>query len=120
MKRKLMVLLAGTLIFVGLMNWAITFLGRHFSVQVTIQKDHELVTNGPYRWVRHPRYLGIVVCFVGISLGFASVGALTVAGLLLLTILWRIADEEALMAGSFPAEWRAYVRTSWRLIPWVY
>ena len=103
-----------------LMNWAVISLGRHFSIQVTIQKDHQLVTDGPYRLVRHPRYAGILICFFGIALVFASAVALVVAGLLLGTILWRIADEEALMARSFPADWPVYAQSTARLIPGIY
>jgi len=103
-----------------LMNWAVIFLGRHFSIQVTLQKDHQLIVDGPYRYVRHPRYAGILICFSGVALVFASAAALVVVGLLLGTILWRIADEEALMAKSFPVDWPIYVRSTARLIPWVY
>jgi protein-S-isoprenylcysteine O-methyltransferase Ste14 len=107
---------AGTFI----MNWSIVFLGRHFSVQVTLQRDHRLVTEGPYRYVRHPRYAGILFCFLGIALVFGSIGALVLEALLVLTLLWRVRDEEALMASAFPDEWPGYTRKTARLVPGIY
>lgn len=114
---------AGVLLYaagLSLMNWAIVHLGRHFSVQVTLQKDHELVTQGPYRFVRHPRYAGILLCFAGVALIFASAGALVLVAALLATLAWRVHDEEAMMADAFPAGWPDYARKTARLIPCVY
>ncbi len=105
--------------FVGV-NWAEATLGKQFSVQVTIQEDHKLITAGPYRLIRHPRYMGIILFSLGIALTFSSgVGMLLVA-LLLLVLLWRIYDEEALLRQTFGAEWDAYAKKSWHLIPYIY
>jgi len=103
-----------------LMHWAEAHLGRLFSVQVAIQEGHTLVTDGPYRLVRHPRYLGIIVFAAGLALVFRSWPALVLAVAIKLVLLWRIRDEEALMAGEFGDEWTAYARRSWRLVPGVY
>ena len=48
--------------------WAIITLGRFFTVDVTIEKDHELVERGPFRIVRHPSYTGVLLAFVGLAL----------------------------------------------------
>jgi protein-S-isoprenylcysteine O-methyltransferase Ste14 len=103
-----------------IINWSVIFLGRYFSVQVTLQKDHRLVSEGPYRFVHHPRYAGILICFLGVALLFASAAALFLVALLFLTLLWRVRDEEALMASAFPDDWPTYVRKTSRLIPGVY
>jgi protein-S-isoprenylcysteine O-methyltransferase Ste14 len=102
------------------MLWALAVLGKQFSLEVTIQEGHELVTAGPYRYIRHPRYLGILVFMLGFALVFRS--WLTVAAVLGLTLLllWRIHDEEGLLRREFGAEWEAYARRSWRLVPFVY
>jgi protein-S-isoprenylcysteine O-methyltransferase Ste14 len=103
-----------------LMHWAVVVLGKQFSVQVTIQKHHQLVVDGPYRHLRHPRYLGLVMFFTGISLVFRSEIALALVALLTLVLLWRIHDEEEMMQKEFGPAWMAYTRRSWRLIPFVY
>ncbi len=103
-----------------MMTWAAASLGRQFSVQVTLQTDHRLVTDGLYRYLRHPRYLGIILFNCGVALVFNSGLALVFVAALTLVLFWRIHDEEAFMRQAFGTEWEAYSRTSWRLIPFVY
>lgn len=101
-------------------SWAEAFLGKQFSLEVTIQEDHRLVTDGPYRYLRHPRYLGIILFNIGFSFVFRSRLALIIIAAMSLVLLWRIHDEEALMHREFGADWEAYSQRSWRLIPFVY
>src|SRR5262245_36954134 len=62
----------------------VVVLGRHYSVLLAIQEHHDLVTGGPYRWVRHPFYLGSVVNAVGWALVFrSSLGLLLAAAVVL-------------------------------------
>jgi protein-S-isoprenylcysteine O-methyltransferase Ste14 len=103
-----------------LMNWSEATLGRLFSVQVTVQENHRLITGGPYRYVRNPRYLGIILFNLGVSLVFRSWLALILTAALAVVLLWRIQDEEALMRQEFGEEWDAYARQSWHLIPFLY
>ena len=101
-------------------SWAEAFLGKQFSLEVTIQEDHRLVTDGPYRYLRHPRYLGIILFNIGFSFVFRSWLALIIIAAMSLVLLWRIHDEEGLMHREFGADWEAYSQRSWRLIPFVY
>lgn len=110
------------LTFIGflLMNWSISVLGKQFSVNVTGQKDHKLITKGPYKYIRHPRYLGIIVFLGGIPLTFLSTIPLILDFIILLVLLWRIKDEEILMNQEFKQEWKKYSKTTYSLIPFVY
>jgi protein-S-isoprenylcysteine O-methyltransferase Ste14 len=101
----------------GLIFWSGLALGRFYSQEVTLQEGHRLITGGPYRIVRHPRYSGIFVMGIGQSLLFRSwIGVgFTVAAMAL--VLLRIRDEEVLMEREFGAEWEAYGRRVKRLIP---
>jgi protein-S-isoprenylcysteine O-methyltransferase Ste14 len=105
--------------FIG-MHWAEASLDKQFSVYVTIQDDHKLVTHGLYRYLRHPRYLGIIIFNIGISLVFRSWLALIFVAALTLVLIWRIHGEEVLMHQEFGTDWEAYSQKSWRLIPFVY
>jgi protein-S-isoprenylcysteine O-methyltransferase Ste14 len=102
------------------MQWAEASLGKQFSVEVTLQEGHELITGGLYHYLRHPRYLGIIVFTVGISLVFRSWLGLILGAVLALILIWRIGVEEDLLHHEFGAAWEDYSRTSWRLIPFVY
>jgi len=102
------------------MLWAEAVLGKQFSVEVTLQEDHRLVTDGAYRHLRHPRYLGIIIFTMGFSLVYRSWLALMLVAALTLVLLWRIHDEEAFMHQAFGTDWEAYSQRSWRLIPFVY
>jgi protein-S-isoprenylcysteine O-methyltransferase Ste14 len=102
------------------MHWAEARLDKQFSVQVTIQENHQLITDGPYRYIRHPRYLGIIIFISGIALIFRSWLALILVAALTIVLFWRIYDEEMLMRNQFGAAWDTYCRKSWRLIPFVY
>jgi protein-S-isoprenylcysteine O-methyltransferase Ste14 len=100
--------------------WPIFVLGRRFSGIVAIQEGHQLVTDGPYRRIRNPSYLGGRVNATGWTLVFRSAVGL----LLLLPFAWltvaRIRAEEALLASEFGGTYEAYRRRTWRLVPWVY
>jgi len=95
-------------------------LGEMFSVSVTLQEDHRLVTSGAYRHVRHPRYLGIMMLFVGIALVFRSLPALVLGLALGAVLAWRVTAEEVMMAEALGQEWQTYCSRSWRLVPFVY
>jgi len=109
-----------TLIGYTLMNVAVVTLGRQFSVDVTIQKNHRLITGGVYRFIRHPRYLGIILFMFGISLVFRSRAAVFLSVLTAVVLIWRIIDEEKLLSREFAKEWEDYRSRSWRLIPFIY
>jgi protein-S-isoprenylcysteine O-methyltransferase Ste14 len=103
-----------------IMNWAEIALGKYFSIQVTVQQDHRLMTAGPFTYIRNPRYLGIILNNIGISLVFRSWLALILTAALIAVLLWRIHDEEALMQAEFGESWEAYRSHTWRLLPFIY
>jgi protein-S-isoprenylcysteine O-methyltransferase Ste14 len=105
---------------IGLIYWSSVALGRLYSPEVTLQKDHHLVSDGVYRYIRHPRYLGGMILALGLSLLFRSwIGLFFTLGFVII-LLFRIKDEEALLSREFGAEWVEYCQKSWRLIPYIY
>ena len=115
---------AGVVLFVAglfLRWWAIITLGRFFTVDVTIEKDHELVERGPFRVVRHPSYTGVLLAFVGLALSLGNWAALLV---ILLPIgaafVHRMNVEENALSGALGPQYTDYMRRTKRLVPFVY
>jgi protein-S-isoprenylcysteine O-methyltransferase Ste14 len=48
--------------------WARIYLGRNWSGAVTVKVDHQLIRTGPYRWVRHPIYTGLITAMMGTAI----------------------------------------------------
>jgi protein-S-isoprenylcysteine O-methyltransferase Ste14 len=95
-------------------------LGERFSGLAAIQPGHRLKTDGVYTIVRNPSYLGLVTLSLGWGLAFRSLVGVVIAALFLFPLHARMNAEERLLAEQFRAEYEAYRRRTWRLIPWVY
>lgn len=112
---------AGCLLMAGglsLRVWAIHALARFFTVDVGIRADHQLVQRGPYRWLRHPSYTGVLLCFYGLGIGLGNIGSLVVlAAVVTWAFLRRIAVEETALRAAFPLAYPAYAARTWRLFP---
>lgn len=116
--------IAGFCLFLGglVLRWySIGYLGRYFTVNVAIDPEHELVESGPYRYVRHPSYTGALMAFLGLGLCFGNwVSILLLTLPIIIAFLWRIRIEEAALLQALGREYRAYMRRTERLIPWLY
>jgi protein-S-isoprenylcysteine O-methyltransferase len=101
--------------------WAIITLGRFFTVDVTIEKDHELVERGPFRMVRHPSYTGVLLAFVGFALSLCNWAALLV---ILMPIgaafIHRMNVEEDALLNALGPRYANYMKRTKRLVPFVY
>lgn len=100
--------------------WPIFVLGRRFSGLVAIQPGHELVTDGIYRVIRHPSYLGMIILMLGWALAFRSGLGVLLAALTVPPLLARIRSEETLLRLQFGDAYDAYRRRTSRLIPGIY
>ncbi len=103
-----------------LMHFSEARLGKQFTMEVSIQHEHTLVTDGPYRHIRHPRYLGIMIFSLGLALVFRSWPGLLCAAATIPVLLWRIGDEEELLHREFGTGWEDYARRTARLIPRIF
>jgi protein-S-isoprenylcysteine O-methyltransferase Ste14 len=102
-------------------QWAVITLGRFFTVDVRVHSGQTVVERGPYRWVRHPSYTGMILTFVGLGLAlgnWASLAVLVVvptAGLVV-----RIHYEERALGDGLGEPYRRYAATHARLLPGVW
>jgi protein-S-isoprenylcysteine O-methyltransferase Ste14 len=95
-------------------------LGRRFSGLVAIQEGHALKTDGLYRVIRHPSYLGLLILLLGWALVFRSAAGVLVSLLLIPPLVARMNSEEALLESEFGEPYAAYRRRTWRLLPFLY
>ena len=100
--------------------WSIRVLARHFTVDVAIREDHELVRRGPYRLLRHPSYTGLLATFTGFALCLGNWLSLATLLPVSLALAWRIQVEERALSAAFPEAYRAYARTTKRLVPFLW
>ena len=100
--------------------WPVFVLGRRFSGLVAIQPGHTLVTDGIYRIVRNPSYLGLLVLSLGWALAFRSLVGVVLALINIVPLVARMRSEEALLHAQFGEQYDAYRRRTWRLVPGLY
>ena len=100
--------------------WARIYLGRNWSGTVTIKEQHELVRGGPYAYVRHPIYTGLLLAFIGTAIVRGEWrGVLAV--LIAFAALWRkLRLEERWMIETFGDEYRRYRERTAALIPFIF
>ncbi|MFK0290579.1 methyltransferase family protein [Streptomyces sp. NPDC090442] len=105
----------------GFRLWAIVTLGRFFRGTVHIQQGHQVVTAGPYRWVRHPAYTGILIAGLDLALlTDNAASALVIVACCLLALGYRIRVEERMLLDALGEEYGAYAARTRRLVPGVW
>jgi protein-S-isoprenylcysteine O-methyltransferase Ste14 len=95
-------------------------LGRRFSGLVAIQRGHTLVTDGLYKTIRNPSYLGLIVSSLGWVLVFRSGAGIVLVALMMVPLVARMNAEEKLLHEHFGSQYDAYCAHTWRLIPGIY
>ena len=100
---------------------AIRTLGKLFTGVVLVQREHQLIRHGVYRYVRHPSYTGAIIAHLGLGLSFSSWISLALSTLpYLVAAAYRIHVEEYALRQAFGEEYVAYSKETWRLIPGLY
>jgi protein-S-isoprenylcysteine O-methyltransferase Ste14 len=98
--------------------WARLHLGRNWGMPMTERAEPELVTSGPYRFVRHPIYSGLLLGLVGTALATDLLG-LILAVLLGVYFYYAASVEEKNLTATFPTAYPAYRTATKMLIPFV-
>jgi len=100
-----------------LMYWLFSSIGNNITDTVATRKNHQLVTHGPYHWVRHPLYSVGTLFFISIGLIAANWFILVMSLVALVMLLIRLPKEEAKLIEAFGDEYRAYMKKTGRLLP---
>jgi protein-S-isoprenylcysteine O-methyltransferase Ste14 len=114
-------ILGDVLVFAGLAGVALVFRANTYtSATIAVEREQTLVSTGPYGIVRHPMYAAALVMMLGVPIALGSWWALAPVVPLAAVIVWRLLDEERLLARELAgyAEYRARVR--YRLLPGVW
>ena len=106
---------------IALRLWAIVTLGRFFRGTVHIQHHHTVVQSGPYRWVRHPAYSGILLAGAALAATFDNAASWAVCvTCFVLAVACRISIEERMLVDALGEAYTSYAARTRRLIPGVW
>lgn len=101
--------------------WARITLGKNWSgAVITLKKDHQLITSGPYAFVRHPIYTGYFLATLGTALTISTIASYLATLMILIGFLIRMQKEEILMTKHFPSQYPEYTKRSKKIIPFIW
>ena len=108
-----------TLCFIGAIVavWSRYLLADNWSVSVQKKEDHKLIRKGPYRFIRHPIYSGLLVLFLGNAIIVGDYRGLIAVGIVFISFWLKLKKEERSMMDLFGDEYKDYMKKSKALIP---
>lgn len=116
--------ISGIIVFVTgfVIRWAAVYqLGKLFTVNVSIADEHTLKTNGLYKIIRHPSYLGLLLIITGLGLSLNSLLSLLVIFIPAFVVVnYRISVEEQALTAEFGEQYVEYKKRVKKLIPGIY
>ncbi len=108
-----------TVVGIAFAIWARGLLGSNWSARVTLKEGHELIQAGPYRFVRHPIYAGLLVALAGRALLRCSPRSLLGLAVFLAAFIWKVRMEERFLTAEFGEKYLDYRRRVKALVPFV-
>ncbi len=105
------------IVSVLLIYWMFSSIGSGITPTVATRSEHELVTKGPYRWIRHPLYTFGTLFFLSFALMIDSWFIALMAVLAIVLLSLRLPTEEALLIKKFGDEYRGYMKRTGRFLP---
>ena len=106
---------------IGLRWWSFRTLGRYFTFTVQTSADQPVITSGPYRFVRHPSYTGIMLALIGVGSTYGNwLSAAVFAAVILVGFVNRIRVEEAALSATLGGAYTSYALGRKRLVPLVW
>jgi protein-S-isoprenylcysteine O-methyltransferase Ste14 len=98
--------------------WARAHIGRNWGMPMSLRQGHALVTSGPYAYVRHPIYTGLMIAMIGSALTLGAI-SLAIFALCFAYFVVSARTEEKMMLAQFPDAYPAYRRRTRMLIPFI-
>jgi protein-S-isoprenylcysteine O-methyltransferase Ste14 len=100
--------------------WARYTLGKNWALSVQEKSNHELITNGLYKIIRHPIYTGLIILFVGNAVIVGDYRAILSVLIVVISFVFKLKKEEKLMKGLFGEQYQKYKQKTNALIPYLY
>ncbi len=100
--------------------WARTVLGGNWSTDTALKENHELIQSGPYRYVRHPIYSGLLLMVLGVAIFYGRVIGFVAFIIFFITFWLRARQEEKLLTKQFPEAYPNYKARVKAFIPFIY
>jgi protein-S-isoprenylcysteine O-methyltransferase Ste14 len=101
--------------------WAAITLGAYYTRTLRIEDQHRVIEQGPYRVIRHPGYLGVMLLLIGAGIATTNWLPIIVAPMMMfMGYIYRIHIEEKMLQSTLGQPYIDYMRRSWRLIPFIY
>jgi len=98
-----------------------TFVYFKWEIFWTKTYNGNLVTNGIFKYIRHPHYTSVLIVGFGLAFFFYSIAALLISLLAIPLMIWSILDEEKLLIKQYGKEYKEFMKqTPWRIIPKVF
>lgn len=97
--------------------WSKLTLGNNWSPRISIREKHELVTKGPYYWVRHPMYTSYVIQVLGMFFATANLAIVIPCTIIAFLTLRRASSEESVLINEFGDDYRNYQRKTGKFFP---
>jgi protein-S-isoprenylcysteine O-methyltransferase Ste14 len=111
--------LAFYIVFSWVQIWSTKVLGDNFSQDIAIKKDHHLITNGPFKIVRHPQYLSQFFMDIGGAVATLSFVLAPLALIQIPFLFLRASLEDKLLEKHFGENFRNYKKKSGMFIPFI-
>jgi protein-S-isoprenylcysteine O-methyltransferase Ste14 len=101
--------------------WAVWLMNRRSILNITpdVRSKTRLITTGPYRYIRHPMYFGLICMSAALVFGLFSWGKLIAFLFLLVALFFKVLYEEKLLIDHFK-EYKTYMDRTWALVPFVF
>ena len=107
------------LLFSWIQIWALKSLGENYSQDILIKKDHQLITSGPFKIIRHPQYISQIFLDIGAAAATMSYIVAPLSIVQIPFILLRASVEDRLLAKHFGDEFKMYKRKSGFVLPFI-
>ena len=107
----------GAILGMGVTSWSRSALGRYWSDKVIVQAEHQLIRTGPYSYMRHPLYSGVLLAVLGTAVVLGEIRGLVSFTVLLINYMIKARREERILAERFGAEFTSHIERTGFLLP---